>query len=145
LRSHIKGLIKYHHEFKVAVSDCPNACSLPQIQDIGIIGAVLPKIADIYCTGCETCSRNCQEHASVADNDIGKPMLDFQACVKCGQFVEKNALVISAQLVSNKQYGFFKNFHIVTFPKEGFFSKSADTITVEMQPGQSKLHPVELI
>ena len=31
-----------HHEFRVSLSACPNACSRPQIVDIGLIGAVTP-------------------------------------------------------------------------------------------------------
>ena len=28
--------LKFHHEFRVTVADCPNSCSQPQIKDIGI-------------------------------------------------------------------------------------------------------------
>ena len=42
LKSNVKGGLKFHHEFRVSISDCPNACSRPQIADIGIIGAAFP-------------------------------------------------------------------------------------------------------
>ena len=29
LKSRVKGDIRFHHEFKIAISDCPNACSQP--------------------------------------------------------------------------------------------------------------------
>ena len=35
LKSRVKGPLKMHHEFRVSVSDCPNACSRPQIVDLG--------------------------------------------------------------------------------------------------------------
>lgn len=87
LQAHVEEPLKYHHEFKVAVSDCPNACSRPQIKDIGIIGAVLPVVTDIACTECVACARNCQEHAIVVDTTLKKPTLDLNSCVKCGQCV----------------------------------------------------------
>jgi anaerobic sulfite reductase subunit C len=36
-----KGIqeLKFHHEFRVTVAECPNACSQPQIKDVGIIAA----------------------------------------------------------------------------------------------------------
>ena len=42
LKSHVKGPQKYHHVFKIGIADCPNACSQPQIKDIGIIAAAVP-------------------------------------------------------------------------------------------------------
>ena len=50
LKSTVKGDLKFHHEFRVSLSECPNACSRPQIADIGIIGAVLPGITDDACS-----------------------------------------------------------------------------------------------
>ena len=46
LKSKVKGDLKFHHEFRVSISDCPNACSRPQIADIGIIGAAFPGLTD---------------------------------------------------------------------------------------------------
>lgn len=42
LKTSLGENIKPHHEFRITLSDCPNACSRPQIADIGIIGAVVP-------------------------------------------------------------------------------------------------------
>ncbi|MEJ2098326.1 MAG: hypothetical protein P8Y38_14725 [Deltaproteobacteria bacterium] len=39
LKQSVKGDLKFHHEFRITLADCPNACSQPQIKDIGIIGA----------------------------------------------------------------------------------------------------------
>jgi len=44
LKQNVKGDLKFHHEFRVTIADCPNACSQPQIKDIGIIGASKPGI-----------------------------------------------------------------------------------------------------
>ncbi|MBA3028346.1 MAG: 4Fe-4S dicluster domain-containing protein [Desulfobacteraceae bacterium] len=80
--------IQYHHEFKTSVSDCPNACSRPQIKDLGIIGAILPKIVDIPCNACEACSVNCKENAIAINTEFKHPVIDLELCVRCGQCVK---------------------------------------------------------
>ena len=39
LKEQVGEDLKFNHEFRVTLSDCPNACSQPQIKDIGIIGS----------------------------------------------------------------------------------------------------------
>lgn len=55
--------IHYHHLPKVNIAGCPNACSQPQIKDIGICGYLTPKFTDTECTGCQACIHSCQENA----------------------------------------------------------------------------------
>ena len=50
LKKRVKGPLKFHHEFRVTVAECPNACSQPQIKDIGVIGACTPELTDAACT-----------------------------------------------------------------------------------------------
>ncbi|MBU4316972.1 MAG: 4Fe-4S dicluster domain-containing protein [Proteobacteria bacterium] len=88
LQEHIQEPIKYHHEFRMSVSNCPNACSRPQIKDIGIIGAILPKVADIPCNSCEACSVNCKENAIAINTEFKHPVIDLELCVRCGQCVK---------------------------------------------------------
>ncbi|MCG8637812.1 MAG: 4Fe-4S binding protein [Desulfobacterales bacterium] len=83
LRSEVKGDLKFHHEFRVSVSDCPNACSRPQITDIGIIGAAVPGITTEPCSACEACVEICPEQAVVL-GDMG-PEIDTDACLSCGK------------------------------------------------------------
>ena len=52
LKERVKGPLKLHHEFRLSVSDCPNACSRPQIVDVGLIGACLPEITEDRCSEC---------------------------------------------------------------------------------------------
>lgn len=35
LKKEVKGDLKYHHEFRMSCTDCPNGCSQPQIKDVG--------------------------------------------------------------------------------------------------------------
>jgi anaerobic sulfite reductase subunit C len=43
LKKIVPGPLKTHHELRISISDCPNACSRPQIADIGLIGACCPE------------------------------------------------------------------------------------------------------
>ncbi len=79
--------LKLHHEFRVTVSDCPNACSQPQIKDIGVIGAQLPKITKNDCIFCEKCVDTCKEGAITLAPHASGPAIDFSLCVKCGQCI----------------------------------------------------------
>ncbi len=63
LRKFLGEKIKPHHEFRITLSDCPNACSRPQIADIGIIGAVCPGVGNNLCTGCNVCVQSCPDQA----------------------------------------------------------------------------------
>ncbi|MFO8085864.1 MAG: hypothetical protein R6U27_16260 [Desulfobacterales bacterium] len=55
LKEQVGENIKFHHEFRVSVADCPNACSQPQIKDIGIIGAIVPTVTEKECSQCGEC------------------------------------------------------------------------------------------
>jgi dissimilatory sulfite reductase (desulfoviridin) alpha/beta subunit len=85
LKNTVKGELKFHHEFRVTLADCPNACSQPQIKDIGIIGATLPEVTDETCTLCEACIEACRE-TTIKLDDLS-PKIDFNLCLKCGKCV----------------------------------------------------------
>lgn len=87
LKTHVEGPLKFHHEFRVAVADCPNACSQPQIRDIGIIAACLPVTSGEECTGCEACMAACEEKAITLD-PTPNPCIDTDQCLACGQCIE---------------------------------------------------------
>jgi dissimilatory sulfite reductase (desulfoviridin) alpha/beta subunit len=86
LQSQVGADLKFHHEFRVALADCPNACSQPQIRDVGVIGAVDPQITEEACTLCEACAEACREEA-VRLGDEG-PAIDMGLCLSCGQCIE---------------------------------------------------------
>ncbi len=60
LKKRVEGDLKFHHEFRITLADCPNACSQPQIKDIGIIGACAPQLTEEPCTMCEACVEGLQ-------------------------------------------------------------------------------------
>jgi dissimilatory sulfite reductase (desulfoviridin) alpha/beta subunit len=85
LAERVKGGLKHHHEFRVSLADCPNACSQPQIRDVGIIGASEPVISEAACTLCGECVEVCREGAIQLVDDQDVPVVDDGLCVKCGQ------------------------------------------------------------
>jgi anaerobic sulfite reductase subunit C len=83
LRLRVKGPLKMHHEFRLSISDCPNACSRPQIVDIGLIGACIPEIMEEPCSECGVCTKACRENAIFVQN--GQPSISESKCLLCGQ------------------------------------------------------------
>ncbi len=87
LKERVKGPLKMHHEFRICVADCPNACSRPQIVDIGIIGALRPRVMDQSCSGCGACVSSCIESAIQEEPGADTPKIDRGKCVMCGKCV----------------------------------------------------------
>lgn len=87
LKSQVTEDLKFHHEFRVTVAECPNACSQPQIKDIGIIGAVRPVVTDEGCTRCRQCVDICPDRAVVLEDHDDRPRIDTTACMLCGKCV----------------------------------------------------------
>lgn len=102
LKTTVKGDIKFHHEFRVSLSECPNACSRPQIADIGIIGAVLPGICGEACTLCGTCVEDCNEGAINLDTKIQRPVIQDALCIKCTKCIR----VCPTGTLTEKQKGY---------------------------------------
>ena len=85
LKKRVEGDLKFHHEFRITLADCPNACSQPQIKDIGIIGASTPQLTEESCTLCEACVDACKERAITLDSAKEYPQIDFTRCLHCGK------------------------------------------------------------
>jgi len=84
LKDQVGDNLKFHHEFRVTVADCPNACSQPQIKDIGIIGAVMPAITDQACSECEACVDVCPDDAINLEETV---TIDRKRCMVCGKCI----------------------------------------------------------
>jgi anaerobic sulfite reductase subunit C len=85
LREKVRGPLKMHHEFRVSISDCPNACSRPQIADLGLIGACRPSVSDQPCSHCGACLEICREEAITLKAD--GPEIVFARCLSCGKCI----------------------------------------------------------
>jgi dissimilatory sulfite reductase (desulfoviridin) alpha/beta subunit len=88
LKANVKGDLKFHHDFRITLADCPNACSQPQIKDIGIIGAFTPRSTAESCTLCEACVEACKENAITLDTAKESPQIDMDACLYCGKCIQ---------------------------------------------------------
>jgi dissimilatory sulfite reductase (desulfoviridin) alpha/beta subunit len=88
LKQRVKGDVKFHHEFKVTMAECPNACSQPQIKDIGIICACMPMLTDETCTPCDACVDECKENAISIQSESNKPKIDYDLCLACGKCIK---------------------------------------------------------
>jgi anaerobic sulfite reductase subunit C len=73
-------------KMRIALSGCPNACTSPMLNEIGIIGRVRPVRTPGLCTGCGTCAQYCKENAIRIKNGIS--VLDESKCVQCGVCVK---------------------------------------------------------
>ncbi|MDH7570820.1 MAG: 4Fe-4S binding protein [Armatimonadota bacterium] len=67
---------------KIAVAGCPNACTAPQVADIGFVGMVEPVLDRGRCTGCGACAAACDKKALTMRR--GLPRRDPQRCDCCG-------------------------------------------------------------
>ena len=69
-------------KIRISASGCPNACTSPMLNEIGIIGRVRPVRTPGLCTGCGTCVQYCKENAIQIKNGVS--VLDPKKCVQCG-------------------------------------------------------------
>jgi dissimilatory sulfite reductase (desulfoviridin) alpha/beta subunit len=77
------------HKCKIAVGGCPNNCVKPDLNDIGIVGQLIPNPEFASCKGCKKCAieKVCPTHAAkVVD---GVLTIDEKVCSHCGRCVTK--------------------------------------------------------
>lgn len=72
-------------KIRISISACPNACTSPMLNEIGIIGRIQPIRTPGVCTGCGTCVEYCKEGAISIKKGVSA--LDQSKCVQCGTCV----------------------------------------------------------
>lgn len=87
LKRQVNGPLRPHHAFQISLSDCPNACSQPQIKDIGIVAAAVPVLTENACIMCGACEHACRESAVYVDTDRETPIIDPKRCISCGSCI----------------------------------------------------------
>ena len=70
------------HKFKIGVSGCPNSCSKPIENDVGVMGGVVPVWDEKSCISCRLCVTICPVKA-IEKKDL-EFVLDTDKCIYCG-------------------------------------------------------------
>lgn len=81
--------VKLPHKFKIAVGGCPNNCVKPDLNDLGIIGQMVPNFNESTCRGCKKCfiEETCPMGAAKVTD--GKLIIDKNECKNCGKCIGK--------------------------------------------------------
>jgi len=72
-------------KMRISIAACPNACTSPMLNEVGVIARVQPLRIAGLCTGCGTCVAFCKEGAIRIKGGIS--VLDEEKCVACGTCV----------------------------------------------------------
>lgn len=81
--------VKLPHKFKIGVGGCPNNCIKPDLNDLGVVGQLIPNFDEDFCNGCRKCPVEdiCpMDAAKVVD---GVLQIDRDVCNNCGRCVGK--------------------------------------------------------
>lgn len=100
-------------KLKIAVSGCPNSCAKPQVNDIGLVGVVRPRINSELCDDCGKCVRACKE-AAITLSD-GKAEIDYSRCISCGECVR--ACPIEANVEEETGYSIYLGGNVGRHPR----------------------------
>jgi anaerobic sulfite reductase subunit C len=73
-------------KMRISLSGCPNGCTSPMLNEIGIMGRIRPVRTEGLCTGCGTCVEYCKEKAIRIRQGISELYTD--KCVQCGVCVK---------------------------------------------------------
>lgn len=79
--------VRLPHKFKIAVGGCPNNCVKPDLNDIGIIGQMIPNFDEDACNGCKKCSVVAICPVKAAKVEDGVLAIDEEICNHCGRCI----------------------------------------------------------
>ena len=81
--------VKLPHKFKIAVGGCPNNCVKPDLNDLGIIGQLIPNFDKNQCKGCKKCAVafGCPVNAATIVDGILE--INSDNCKHCGRCIGK--------------------------------------------------------
>ena len=81
--------VKLPHKFKIAAGGCPNNCVKPELNDVGVIGQMIPQLDKALCKGCKKCKIEaiCPMKAAAVENDVLH--INKELCKNCGRCVGK--------------------------------------------------------
>lgn len=100
IRQKFGAKLAKHHIFSIVFSGCPNGCSRPQIQDIGIMATAKVAVNHQVCIACMRCISVCKEHAMSFDGR--EIVIDQDRCIGCGDCIR--ACPVSAVAQTDRAY-----------------------------------------
>ncbi|MDO4454044.1 MAG: 4Fe-4S binding protein [Eubacteriales bacterium] len=79
--------VKLPHKFKIATGGCPNNCVKPDLNDLGIVGQLIPNFDEDLCNGCKKCKieKTCPMKATKVEDGILE--MDKEICNNCGRCI----------------------------------------------------------
>lgn len=79
--------VKLPHKFKIGVGGCPNNCMKPSLNDLGIVGQLIPNYDEDLCVGCRVCGveNSCPVDATKVVDGILQ--IDNEICNNCGRCI----------------------------------------------------------
>lgn len=77
------------HKFKIAAGGCPNNCVKPNLNDLGIIGQMVPEFDSESCKGCKKCKIEATCPMGAAKVTDGLLHIDENICIHCGRCIGK--------------------------------------------------------
>ncbi|MGN0980376.1 MAG: 4Fe-4S binding protein [Candidatus Avoscillospira sp.] len=81
--------VKLPHKFKIACGGCPNNCVKPTLNDLGIMGQLVPVVDTDSCNGCKKCQVANACPMGAAKLEDGEIYLDQDLCNNCGRCIGK--------------------------------------------------------
>lgn len=80
--------VKLPHKFKIATGGCPNNCVKPDLNDLGIVGQMIPNFDEDMCNGCKKCKieKVCPMKAAKVEDGVLE--IDKDICNNCGRCIE---------------------------------------------------------
>ena len=81
--------VKLPHKFKIATGGCPNNCVKPDLNDVGVVGQMIPDFDKELCKACRKCKIEaaCPMKASKVQDDA--LVIDKDVCKNCGRCLGK--------------------------------------------------------
>ena len=87
--------VKLPHKFKIATGGCPNNCVKPDLNDLGIVGQLVPNFDEDMCNGCKKCKieKTCPMKAAKVEDGVLE--IDKDICNNCGRCVGNCPFAVS--------------------------------------------------
>lgn len=92
--------VKLPHKFKIAVGGCPNNCVKPDLNDLGIIGQMVPSFDLSKCRGCKKCQVEAVCPVKAAGLKDGILNVDSDACNHCGRCKNKCPFGVTEEYIN---------------------------------------------